>query len=154
MGADRHTGLSRCFSPSWTITGRCGPSSQFISTCALSAAGGYALHVYGSSRLFLKTRTTLPQGTRVCILPWLCSRSVHWTGRAWSVFCSNKVLSQEAHYCLITRRQLLNITIIKYCKLTCFTSAANFRLLQVNYSPRPGMANTHLCRGCFSFIRP
>lgn len=76
------------------------------------------------------------------------------TGRAWSVFCSNKLLSQEAHYCLITRRQLLNITIIKHCKLTCFTSAANFRLLQVNYSPRPGMANTHLCCGCFSFIRP
>lgn len=58
-----------------------------------------------------------------------------------SIFHWNKALSQEAHYCLISRRQLLTITIINCNKLTCFTSAANFMLLQVNYSPWPGMSN-------------
>lgn len=87
-------------------------------------------------------------------IPPLGSRCIHWIESIWSIFCSNKVLSQEAHYCLITRRQLLNIIIINCCKLTCLTPAVNFMLLQGNYAPWLGVSNTPLCHPCSSFTGP
>lgn len=87
-------------------------------------------------------------------IPPLCSRCIRWSENIWSISCSNKVLSQEAHYCLITRRQLLNTIIINCYKLTCLTPTVNFMLLQGNYAPWLGVSNTPLCHPCSSFTGP
>lgn len=141
----------------WGSAVKCLPPGQCQST--EDGPPSTSLHVHlpsGRAILYTSIAPTVVASTRHSGLhiPLLYSRCIHWIESIWSVFHSNKVLSQEAPYCLMTRRQLLNMTIINCSKLTCFTSVAHFMLLQGNYFPWPGMSNTHLCRGCSSFTRP
>lgn len=149
LGSDWLWGSAGEVSPSWTMSEHWGRSSKYISARVSAQRQGHTLLVY--CPYGRKLASTRHSGLHI---PLLCSRCIHWIESIWSVFHSNKVLSQEAPYCLITRWQLLNMTIINCSKLTCFTSVANFMLLQGNYFPWPGMSNTHPCRGCSSFTRP